>query len=135
VSSGLDPSVYGGGGSPSSMSFESAGSLVSREAAPVALAASADELWCSSDVATGANAGGASISSSILVCLSPIGCKGKKSEEKCGGEDGPDTLTASEGDKVEGGYLVRDRHENAHSKMWCARKCKLRYPSGEKRVG
>lgn len=91
-SSGLDPSLYGGGGSPSSISLLLEPSLVSRGRAALvsatADAAAEDEDEDSVNGGAATNAGGASVwgvSSLALLRSSVASSAGKKREEKGGG--------------------------------------------------
>lgn len=88
-SSGLVPSVYGGGGSPSSISLLLELALVSRGRTALVAATAAAEEADSVNGGAGANAGGASrcVDSLGLLRAGTGSSDGKKREEKDGGND------------------------------------------------
>ena len=84
-SSGLDPSVYGGGGSVSSKFFPDASPLVSSGKGAFISASTVEETLGGWSTAVGVKAGGAEGSGSVTTTFADSGGDEGKSEENGGG--------------------------------------------------
>ena len=96
-SSGLEPSVYGGGGSPSSAALLDGSPLVSDgSAALVSFSTVVAELYVAATGGPGQNAGGGSGSASMARKLSDEFEPSEKRDENDGGSEGRNDRASSE---------------------------------------